>query len=623
MRQGIKGQPGMRQRSLRSLLFRKYFLVSLVLWLCMEAFLYVYLYRENYHRVISGQTSLCNSIYNSLEESVDSLDNVNLNLIYSHEVQAYFVGANRQQGQALSPLERQNEALACASVIRDIKGFDSRITQVNLYVDSADITGSGFYSGLYHISSGGAAVPWLEQADAAGGARVVSGLHTFEWIGAYPNRTVKISVVRRFRHINYGFCGYVETTANCSSFFSYIDSIAKNGNTVYIYNAAGACIYPYQQQDADAAAYYAGFIDPAAADAAGVETAAVENGEIISSYRSENQEFGIVLVSPVSIIWQSFRSAQLFLLVFLVLVLTLSLLLSYLLADQIASPLQVLCTKLKAIPFANVAELHPKELSIQTDIEEWQEVVYTVNWMKNSLVESAQKEIVAKNEQVHAQLLAVQSQMNPHFLYNNLTNLSVMAEEGMDDRIVSFCANLSSMLRYMSASAEEGVFLGQEVEYTEQYFYCLKVRYEDKIDMAIDLPAGMERLVVPKMILQPLVENASKYALNTAGPWHIRIGGGRNGGAWEIYVEDSGKGFSPESLERFRAGIADYEKTKRLPNLSIHGMGLLNIYVRMRLFFGGDSGMRLENQPGGGGRVTLRFSPGTEPPAAAQKGTAT
>ena len=74
-----------------------------------------------------------------------------------------------------------------------------------------------------------------------------------------------------------------------------------------------------------------------------------------------------------------------------------------------------------------------------------------------------------KSQETEARLLALESQMNPHFLYNNITNISIMAEEGMNEQIVAFCGNIASMLRYISTPRKNGVPLSQELDYCERY----------------------------------------------------------------------------------------------------------------------------------------------------------
>lgn len=228
----------------------------------------------------------------------------------------------------------------------------------------------------------------------------------------------------------------------------------------------------------------------------------------------------------------------------------------------------------------------PKEIHIESSLDEIQRITGALNRMQKRIVKSVNELLKANTEQVQAQMLAIQNQMNPHFLYNNLTTISIMAEENMNDKIVCMCQDVTSMLRYISASERKGVTLGEELEHTMCYFNCLKIRYEELISLEVKLPEAMKQIVVPKLILQPLVENIAKYGLNSDPPWKIQIRGEETDEKWWISVEDSGTGFEETALETLKKKMREFDETDKIPKMQINGMGVLNIYIRMVLFFG-------------------------------------
>jgi two-component system, sensor histidine kinase YesM len=225
--------------------------------------------------------------------------------------------------------------------------------------------------------------------------------------------------------------------------------------------------------------------------------------------------------------------------------------------------------------------------------------------MNEKLSKSLSELLHAKSEEMNAKLLAIQSQMNPHFLHNNLANISVMAEEGMYEEIVSLCNDVSFMLRYISVESKTGIDLLSEIDYTQKYLNCMKIRYEENLEYNIEIPDIMMNLIVPKLIVQPLVENSIKYGLNTQPPWCITIQGVVNDNKWYIAVYDTGTGFSPTILAQFDHFIDNLKDFGDQAHLQIGGMGLLNICMRLKLLYKDDAVIILKNLPNGGASVTI------------------
>jgi two-component system sensor histidine kinase YesM len=113
---------------------------------------------------------------------------------------------------------------------------------------------------------------------------------------------------------------------------------------------------------------------------------------------------------------------------------------------------------------------------------------------------------------------------------------------------------------------------------------------------------------VPRLIIQPLVENCMKYGNNCQPPWKISIIGECTDQKWEIHISDNGPGFTDEALEKIREKIRQSEEHPGIPDVEIHGMGLLNVYLRWKLAYQERMIFRCENLPEGGSCVTLGFA---------------
>ena len=225
--------------------------------------------------------------------------------------------------------------------------------------------------------------------------------------------------------------------------------------------------------------------------------------------------------------------------------------------------------------------------------------------MTRTLRESMHEALDARAHELQANMLALQSQMDPHFVYNMLTTIAIMAEQGMTRDITQTVEDLTRLLRYISSGSSSVVTVTEEVEYARRYLACMKTRYRDGLSYDISIAAGLDAVRVPKLLIQPLIENAMKYGVSRHPPWQISIRGSLDGERWTICVRDDGPGFPPDRLVRLRAEIAERMVSVPDAQLSISGMGLLNAASRLRIFYGNDAVCTIENAPHGGAVVTI------------------
>jgi sensor histidine kinase YesM len=213
--------------------------------------------------------------------------------------------------------------------------------------------------------------------------------------------------------------------------------------------------------------------------------------------------------------------------------------------------------------------------------------------------------VETRSEETKSRMLALQSLMNPHFVYNSIAAIGAMADEGLVREVKAMCEDLSQILRYVSSSAEGGVPLRDEIEHTEKYLKCMKVRFGDSLSYGIEVPESMLALTVPKLVVQPLAENSIKHGFNVCPPWHLTIRGFEAKGGWRIEVADDGIGFDPEALGALRARIGERGGPGEFAPIGIEGSGLLNIVLRLRLLYGDDYAFEVAERPEGGARVTI------------------
>lgn len=199
---------------------------------------------------------------------------------------------------------------------------------------------------------------------------------------------------------------------------------------------------------------------------------------------------------------------------------------------------------------------------------------------------------------------ALQSQINPHFLYNTLESINWMAKVNRQAKISEMVEALAYLLRNSIDLKEPIITLGEEIDIVRSYITIQKIRFEERLIFKLDVPAELMGKWIPKLTLQPLMENAIHYALeSTIEPCEISIRGWSTDECICLAVEDTGPGIPNGMLDRLRSG----EVTTKGK-----GIGLLNIDDRIKLSFGESYGIQVDESVEHGARVLLMLPKGTE-----------
>ena len=203
-----------------------------------------------------------------------------------------------------------------------------------------------------------------------------------------------------------------------------------------------------------------------------------------------------------------------------------------------------------------------------------------------------------------AELKQLQSQINPHFLYNSLFIISVMARQGDTDFVENFAQQLGQYFQFIVKNNKDMLTLQEEMAYAGLYADIQQTRFSNRLQVDIeDTPPDFKDKMVPKLIIQPLIENAIAYGLERrrqGGLLTIRYEV-RGKDALDIIVEDNGESITDEVVLQLRERLT--EKTE-----DITMSGIFNIHRRLRIYFGEDSGLNFEKRPEGGLKVTVAIN---------------
>ncbi|MDY3249917.1 MAG: histidine kinase [Candidatus Choladocola sp.] len=379
----------------------------------------------------------------------------------------------------------------------------------------------------------------------------------------------------------------------------------KDQKKVFVYNEKGEQIYPYEAEISTTnEKLIAAILSDIKTSSENLQFTRDKSEEpVLFAYTaSENTGWTIFVAESEKDLFSSFYQFRSTLILVFLLALLLTVIVTNRIAGSLARPIQEMAHATQELTLNNLDTFQLPEA--KNKFRELSTLYHSFDQMRTNLKNSLQETVAERTIAVDAQMLALQSQMNPHFLYNTLTTISILAEEEDTEKIVQICEDLTALLRYISSGSDREVPLSMEIEQTVSYENIIKIKYEDRIHFHMKIDSSLLPVRIPKLVVQPLVENCIKYALNVEPPWEISICGYRQDHHWIIQVSDNGPGFSEEFLNTFYAKAEKLLSDKSLTTLNINGMGLLNLYMRLYLLYKEKMIFRIENMAEGGACVT-------------------
>ena len=236
---------------------------------------------------------------------------------------------------------------------------------------------------------------------------------------------------------------------------------------------------------------------------------------------------------------------------------------------------------------------------VKTDILELQTLDKNFDKMADRITSLMEKQRQDQQSLHRAELDLLQAQINPHFLYNTLDSIAILAESQREEEVVDMVTSLSTFFRNSLNQGKDIISLRSELNQARSYLEIQHIRYSDILTYRVSVPEEVQDCPVPKLILQPLIENALYHGIkNRRGRGEIEITGEEKGGDLLLRVKDNGAGMSAEQLARLRRGAFEEHPS---------GLGIKNVQQRIRLYCGEPYGLTFESEPGAGTTVTIRL----------------
>ena len=217
-------------------------------------------------------------------------------------------------------------------------------------------------------------------------------------------------------------------------------------------------------------------------------------------------------------------------------------------------------------------------------------------------IESLMKKIVLEqNERRKSELDALQSQINPHFLYNTLESITWMVEGERNDEAVFMISQLARLFRISLSKGRTIISIRDEIQHAQSYMNIQKIRYKNTFSVSFDVDPDICSCSTVKLVLQPILENAINYGVSGMDDTgEIRVEGKRDGDDILLSVTDNGIGMSEEEA---RLVLTDSSRVHKHGS----GVGLVNVNRRIQIYFGSGYGLSIESEPDEGTKVTIRI----------------
>lgn len=265
------------------------------------------------------------------------------------------------------------------------------------------------------------------------------------------------------------------------------------------------------------------------------------------------------------------------------------------LSRSIVDPIDMLCDRLVAIGRGGLLVLEP----IQADVEEVQLLSDGIESMVGHLKRQIERNTEQEKQRRRTELALLQAQINPHFLYNTLDTIIWLIESSEISEAVAMVGSLSNFFRFSLSRGQNVITIKEEQQHIRSYLEIQHMRYRDLMEYDIDIPEELNIYILPKLTLQPLVENALYHGIKIRRrKGLIRVSGRAEGDQLILEVADDGCGMDAERLEEVRSFLFEGKKA---------GFGLRTVHQRIQILFGTEYGLTIESTPDVGTKVFVKI----------------
>nr|WP_261771708.1 sensor histidine kinase [Paenibacillus xylanexedens] len=284
---------------------------------------------------------------------------------------------------------------------------------------------------------------------------------------------------------------------------------------------------------------------------------------------------------------------------------------SFIISRSVIKPIHKLLRSMQKAPSGNF-----RKVKVELNSYEFEQLYSGYNQMIEQIEQMLSRIIREQQTIRRAELNTLQAQIKPHFLYNTLDSITSLAMSGMNDKVCEMLEALGSYYRLSVSKGNEVIRLREEVEIVRHYLTIQQVRYPGVFEVRYDIDPDCEQAMIPKLVLQPLVENSLYHGIRAKGSSGIiRIQAQQSGDSVTLTLTDNGAGMSEEQVQqiqrtekhKFLRPVHDQSESNSNVNASF---GLWGTIERLRIFYDREDVLNLKSVPGKGTIITVTIPKG-------------
>ncbi|OMF65949.1 sensor histidine kinase [Paenibacillus sp. FSL R5-0766] len=289
---------------------------------------------------------------------------------------------------------------------------------------------------------------------------------------------------------------------------------------------------------------------------------------------------------------------------------------SFIISRSVIKPIHKLLRSMQKAPSGNF-----RKVTVELNSYEFAQLYGGYNQMIEQ-IDQMLKRIIQEQQTIRrAELNTLQAQIKPHFLYNTLDSITSLAMSGMNDKVCELLEALGSYYRLSVSKGRELITLHEEVEIVRNYLTIQQVRYPDVFEVQYDIAPDCERVMIPKLVLQPLVENSLYHGIRPKGSLGtIRIQARRSKEGVLLTITDDGVGMSEEEvqqIQRTEMNMFNRSNSSNTSNPTYNSkhnpsFGLWGTMERLRIFYDREDGLKLQSEVGKGTTIIITIPKGAD-----------
>jgi two-component system sensor histidine kinase YesM len=383
---------------------------------------------------------------------------------------------------------------------------------------------------------------------------------------------------------------------------NYISSMLKEYTTLsesakYIVNERDALVASSDTNLVGKYLVYYNEIPPMVPDTNKFETKYFSSDRCYISYREiSGAGWYMISVIPINSIWSEnkllifeFLSAYVAVLVFACIV-------ALSLSNSIVRRISSVIEKMRSVKTGK-----PTPLDAPIEHDEIGDLIETYNYMVDEINNLSEEQLRTASELRTAEFKALQAQINPHFLYNTLDMINWLNKKGQNEEVSTAILALSKFYKMTLSKGNIVVTIEEELEHVSLYIKLQNMRYNNKIEYTVDIPDNMLDYTIPKIIFQPVVENAIQHGIfgKESKEGNIVITGWMEDETLVFIISDDGIGIPEEKIQEILAG--------KIKSTSGSGVGIVNTHNRLQLFYDTNFGLSYRSKVGEYTEIEIRI----------------